>query len=51
MEMMRWGFPPPPNFGNRHVTNVRNVEPPLERLAQAGIPLPRSGDGLLRIYG
>jgi SOS response associated peptidase (SRAP) len=25
MEMMRWGFPPPPNFGNRPVTNVRNV--------------------------
>jgi putative SOS response-associated peptidase YedK len=25
MEMMRWGFPPPPNFGNRPITNVRNV--------------------------
>jgi putative SOS response-associated peptidase YedK len=26
MEMMRWGFPPPPNLGNRPVTNVRNVK-------------------------
>ena len=25
MEMMRWGFPPPPNLGSRPVTNIRNV--------------------------
>jgi putative SOS response-associated peptidase YedK len=23
--MMRWGFPPPPNLGNRPVTNIRNA--------------------------
>ena len=25
MQSMRWGFPPPPNLGNRPVTNVRNT--------------------------
>jgi putative SOS response-associated peptidase YedK len=25
IEMMRWGFPPPPNLGSRSVTNVRNT--------------------------
>ena len=25
VEMMRWGFPPPPNVGGRPVTNVRNT--------------------------
>src|SRR4029077_9110987 len=25
MEMMRWGFPPPPKLGTRPVTNVRNT--------------------------
>jgi putative SOS response-associated peptidase YedK len=25
IEMMRWGFPPPPNLGTRPVTNVRNT--------------------------
>jgi hypothetical protein len=25
MEMMLWGFPPPPNLGTRAVTNVRNT--------------------------
>jgi putative SOS response-associated peptidase YedK len=25
MEAMRWGFPSPPNLGNRPVTNVRNL--------------------------
>jgi putative SOS response-associated peptidase YedK len=25
LEMMRWGFPPLPNLGNRPVTNVRNA--------------------------
>ena len=25
LAMMRWGFPPPPNLGNRPVTNVRNT--------------------------
>lgn len=27
----RWGFPPPPNFGNRPVTNVRNLKSPYWR--------------------
>lgn len=31
MEMMRWGFPPPPNAGKRPVTNVRNVASPYWR--------------------
>ena len=31
LEMMRWGFPPPPNFGTRPVTNVRNVKSPFWR--------------------
>src|ERR1019366_3009019 len=26
IEMMRWGFPPPPKLGTRPVTNVRNLE-------------------------
>jgi len=25
LEMMRWGFPPPPKLGTRPVTNVRNT--------------------------
>ena len=28
MEMMRWGFPPPPNLGTRPATNVRNTASP-----------------------
>ena len=31
MRNMRWGFPPPPNLGNRPVTNVRNVASPYWR--------------------
>lgn len=31
MEMMRWGFPPPPNLGTRPVTNVRNTASPYWR--------------------
>jgi putative SOS response-associated peptidase YedK len=31
MEAMRWGFPPPPNLGNRPVTNVRNTASPYWR--------------------
>src|ERR1035437_4890111 len=31
LEMMRWGFPSPPNLGNRPVTNVRNVKSPYWR--------------------
>jgi putative SOS response-associated peptidase YedK len=31
MEAMRWGFPPPPNLGNRPLTNVRNVGSPYWR--------------------
>src|SRR5258708_33049169 len=26
LEIMRWGFPPPPNLGTRPVTNVRNTK-------------------------
>ena len=26
LTLMRWGFPPPPNFGSQPVTNVRNVK-------------------------
>ena len=26
VETMRWGFPPPPKFGTRPVTNVRNTQ-------------------------
>lgn len=26
LTMMRWGMPPPPNLGNRPVTNVRNLK-------------------------
>ncbi len=25
LDLLRWGFPPPPNLGNRPVTNVRNL--------------------------
>jgi len=28
---MRWGFPPPPNLGNRPVTNIRNTASPYWR--------------------
>jgi putative SOS response-associated peptidase YedK len=31
MENMRWGFPPPPNLGNRPVTNVRKTASPYWR--------------------
>jgi len=31
IEMMRWGFPPPPNLGNYPVTNVRNLASPYWR--------------------
>jgi putative SOS response-associated peptidase YedK len=31
LEMMRWGFPPPPNLGTRPVTNVRNTKSPYWR--------------------
>jgi putative SOS response-associated peptidase YedK len=31
LEMMCWGFPPPPNLGTRPVTNVRNVSSPYWR--------------------
>ena len=33
LEMMRWGFPPPPGVGSRPVTNVRNLESPFWRSA------------------
>jgi putative SOS response-associated peptidase YedK len=26
LSMIRWGFPPPPNLGNRPVTNIRNLK-------------------------
>jgi hypothetical protein len=31
LTMMRWGFPPPPNFGTAPVTNVRNLKSPYWR--------------------
>jgi putative SOS response-associated peptidase YedK len=31
VESMRWGFLPPPNLGNRPVTNVRNTKSPYWR--------------------
>jgi putative SOS response-associated peptidase YedK len=31
MELMRWGFPPPPKLGGRPVTNIRNVASPYWR--------------------
>jgi putative SOS response-associated peptidase YedK len=31
LEMMRWGFPPPPNLGKAPVTNVRNTASPFWR--------------------
>lgn len=31
LEMMRWGFPPPPNLSNYPVTNVRNTKSPYWR--------------------
>jgi putative SOS response-associated peptidase YedK len=31
LAMMRWGFPPPPNFGTVPVTNVRNLKSPYWR--------------------
>lgn len=31
MQTMRWGFPPPPNLGNRPVTNIRNTASPFWR--------------------
>lgn len=31
IEMMRWGFPPPPTIGTRPVTNVRNTRSPYWR--------------------
>ena len=29
LQMMRWGFPPPPNAGTRPVTNIRNAGSPF----------------------
>ena len=26
LSMIRWGFPPPPNLGNRPITNIRNLK-------------------------
>jgi hypothetical protein len=49
MVMMRWGMPPPPKFGGAPVTNIRNVVGALARLAEAGKPLPGSGEQLCRI--
>lgn len=31
LEMMRWGFPPPPKLATRPVTNVRNTKSPYWR--------------------
>jgi putative SOS response-associated peptidase YedK len=31
LQMMRWGFPPPPTIGSRPVTNVRNTKSPYWR--------------------
>ena len=31
MQMMRWGFPPPPNLAARPVTNIRNASSPFWR--------------------
>jgi putative SOS response-associated peptidase YedK len=31
LEMMRWGFPPPPNLASRPVTNIRNPASPFWR--------------------
>lgn len=33
LELMRWGFPPPPGAGKRPVTNVRNLASPFWRTA------------------
>lgn len=33
LEMMAWGFPPPPAAGSRPVTNVRNLASPFWRTA------------------
>ena len=43
VELMRWGFPPPPNLGTRPLTNVRNVASPywrqwLERESRCLVP-------------
>lgn len=35
LEMMKWGFPPPPNAGKRPITNVRNLNSPFWRTALA----------------
>jgi putative SOS response-associated peptidase YedK len=44
LEMMRWGFPPPPNVGSHPVTNVRNLASPywrpwLRREARCLVPV------------
>jgi putative SOS response-associated peptidase YedK len=44
--MMRWGMPPPPRAGGYPVTNIRNTTTALARLAEAGKPLPGSGQQL-----
>jgi putative SOS response-associated peptidase YedK len=31
LTMMRWGFPPAPNFGPAPVTNIRNLKSPYWR--------------------
>ena len=47
---MRWGFPPVAKPGARPITNVRNLAVRLlARLAEAGVPLRRPGDELLRV--
>jgi hypothetical protein len=48
--VMRWGMPASPRFGGPPLTNVRNITlTALERLAEAGKPLPGAREKLLRI--
>ena len=42
MEMMLWGFPPPPKLGTRPVTNVRNLKSPYWRASVNGSAVCRS---------
>ncbi|MDF2810000.1 MAG: putative response-associated peptidase [Microvirga sp.] len=34
LEMMRWGFPPPPDLPNYPVTNVRNTKARIGEVAE-----------------
>jgi hypothetical protein len=46
MVLMRWGMPPPPRTGGRHVPTSAFLVAALARLAQAGEPVLGPGEQL-----